>query len=68
MSFLKTDDLSISLTSIFMKLVGLWMAANKLQQRVRNITVGYTMIAIIFGMWIQITDMCYSWGDFSVSK
>ncbi|KAK9295815.1 hypothetical protein QLX08_009946 [Tetragonisca angustula] len=65
MSFRKTDDVSISLTSIFMKLVGLWIAANKSEQRVRNITVGYTMIAIIFGTWIQITDMCYSWGDFS---
>ncbi|CAD1469144.1 unnamed protein product, partial [Heterotrigona itama] len=65
MNFSKTDDLSISLTSIFMKLVGLWMAANQSEQRVRNFTVGYTMIAIIFGTWVQITDMCYSWGDFS---
>ncbi|KAF3426621.1 hypothetical protein E2986_13967 [Frieseomelitta varia] len=65
-TYTNTNDVSISLTSIFMKLVGLWIAANKSEQRVRNITVGYTMIAIIFGTWIQITDMCYSWGDFSI--
>ncbi|KAK9293410.1 hypothetical protein QLX08_011644 [Tetragonisca angustula] len=65
MSSDKNDDKSISLTSIFMKLVGLWMAGNRSEQRVRDITVGYTLIAILFAMWVQSTDMYYSWGDFS---
>ncbi|KAK1137079.1 hypothetical protein K0M31_001606 [Melipona bicolor] len=65
MSSVKTDDISISLTAIFMKLVGLWMASNRSEQRVRNITVGYTLIAIVFAFWVQTTDIYYSWGDFS---
>ncbi|KOX80308.1 Putative odorant receptor 13a [Melipona quadrifasciata] len=65
MSSVKTDDISISLTSIFMKLVGLWMASNRSEQRVRDITVSYTLIAIVFAIWIQSTDMYYSWGDLS---
>ena len=67
MSSVKTEeDISISLTSIFMKLVGLWMARNRSEQRVRDITLGYTLIAILFAIWVQSTDMYYSWGDFSV--
>lgn len=50
-----------------MKLVGLWMATERSEQRIRDITVGYTLVAIIFAMWLQTTDMYYSWGDFSVS-
>ncbi|XP_050594280.1 odorant receptor 13a-like [Bombus affinis] len=65
MSFIKTDDISVRLTSIFMKLVGLWMATERSEQRIRDITVGYTLVAIIFAMWLQTTDMYYSWGDFS---
>ncbi|XP_017795356.1 PREDICTED: uncharacterized protein LOC108576806 [Habropoda laboriosa] len=64
MSSFTTDDISISLTSVFMKIVGLWMASNRFEQRVRNITLCYTLIAILFALWIQMTDLYYSWGDF----
>ncbi|KOC60415.1 Putative odorant receptor 13a [Habropoda laboriosa] len=45
-------------------IVGLWMASNRFEQRVRNITLCYTLIAILFALWIQMTDLYYSWGDF----
>ncbi|XP_061939171.1 odorant receptor 47a-like isoform X2 [Apis cerana] len=62
MSFLESD-ISVSLTSIFMKLVGLWMASNQHQQRMRNIMVSYNVIAIFFALWIQAMDIYHSWGN-----
>ncbi|XP_031371298.1 LOW QUALITY PROTEIN: uncharacterized protein LOC102674860 [Apis dorsata] len=64
MNFLESD-VSVSLTSIFMKLVGIWMAGNQYEQRIRNITVIYSLVAIIFALWIQSMNIFYSWGDFS---
>ncbi|CAK9824227.1 Odorant receptor 13a [Anthophora retusa] len=64
MSDLKSEDVSIRITSVFMKIIGLWMAANRSEQRVRNITVTYSLIAILIGLWIQTTDLYHSWGDF----
>lgn len=66
MSFLESD-VSVSLTSIFMKLVGLWMAADQYEQRLRNISVTYNLVAILFALYLQTTDIYYSWGNFSVS-
>ncbi|CAK9796317.1 Odorant receptor 13a [Anthophora plagiata] len=64
MNFLKTDDLSVSLTSIFVKMVGLWKATNQSERRIRNITLMYTLFAILFALWVEIRDLYYSWGDF----
>ncbi|XP_016771071.1 odorant receptor 10a isoform X3 [Apis mellifera] len=64
MSFLESD-VSVSLTSIFMKLVGLWMAADQYEQRLRNISVTYNLVAILFALYLQTTDIYYSWGNFS---
>ncbi|XP_017766918.1 PREDICTED: uncharacterized protein LOC108555652 [Eufriesea mexicana] len=63
MSF-KIDDVSISLTSIFMKLVGLWMATNRSEQRLRHIMLIYTFAAILFCIWVEIMELYHSWGDF----
>ncbi|CAL7937529.1 unnamed protein product [Xylocopa violacea] len=65
MSVFRSDDLSIGLTSIFMKLVGLWMASDRAEQRVRDYTLSYTLIAILFAVWVQGRSIYYSWGDFS---
>ena len=66
MSFLE-NDVAVSLTSIFMKFVGIWMAGNQHQQRMRNIMVTYNVIAIFFALWIQAMDMYHSWGNIRVS-
>ncbi|XP_043793992.1 odorant receptor 13a-like [Apis laboriosa] len=62
MNFLESD-VSVSLTSIFMKFVGLWMAANEYEQRIRNIMVSYNVFAILFALWIQTMDIYNSWGN-----
>lgn len=65
---MKNDDFSINLSSIFIKLMGIWMANGQSEKCVRNMTILYSIIALLFGLWLQITDMYYSWGDFSVSQ
>ncbi|XP_076758959.1 odorant receptor 10-like [Xylocopa sonorina] len=65
MAVSKSNDVSIGITSVFMKLVGLWMAADRAEQRVRDCTLSYTLIAILFAVWVQARDIYYSWGDFS---
>ncbi|XP_033203407.1 odorant receptor 13a-like [Bombus vancouverensis nearcticus] len=65
MSFLKSHDISISLTSTFMKLVGLWTSKNQLERRVRLITLIYAFSIILFALWIEVTDTYYSFGDLS---
>lgn len=67
MGFLESD-ISVRLTSIFMKLVGLWMAANQYEQRMRNAMITYNVVAILFALWIQTMDIYYSWGNLSVSN
>ncbi|CAK9809324.1 Odorant receptor 13a [Anthophora quadrimaculata] len=64
MNILKTDDLSISLTTIFVKMVGLWKPRNHSERYIRNITLTYTLVAILYALWIQARDLYYSWGDF----
>ncbi|XP_031773979.1 odorant receptor Or2-like isoform X2 [Apis florea] len=64
MGFLESD-ISVRLTSIFMKLVGLWMAANQYEQRMRNAMITYNVVAILFALWIQTMDIYYSWGNLS---
>ncbi|XP_033362101.1 odorant receptor 13a-like [Bombus vosnesenskii] len=65
MRFLKSHDISISLTSTFMKLVGLWTSKNQSERRVRLITQIYTFAIILFALWLELTDIYYSFGDLS---
>ncbi|XP_033175944.1 odorant receptor 13a-like [Bombus impatiens] len=65
MSFLKSHDISISLTSTFMKLIGIWTSKNQMERRVRLITLIYAFSIILFALWIEITDTYYSFDDLS---
>ncbi|XP_076241046.1 uncharacterized protein LOC143183408 [Calliopsis andreniformis] len=58
-------DISITLTTIFMKMSGLWMAANYTEQIFRNTMLLYTTSLILFAVGVQTTDFYYSWGDVS---
>ncbi|XP_078041898.1 odorant receptor 13a-like isoform X1 [Augochlora pura] len=59
-------DFSIVLSAILMKCVGIWFADNRFEQRLRNGTFIYTIIAIVFGVWVQAEDLFHSWDDFGV--
>ncbi|CAK9795858.1 hypothetical protein ANTPLA_LOCUS547 [Anthophora plagiata] len=60
-----TKDFALSMTAILMKITGLWLAKDKKEERRRLYTLIYTVIAILFGVWIQIRDFYYSWPNFS---
>nr|XP_031844741.1 odorant receptor 13a-like [Nomia melanderi] len=59
------DDFSIAVTSFFMKVVGLWTSDNETEQRKRNITLCYTILQMMYGVYLQSTDFYHSKGDFS---
>ncbi|CAK9809327.1 Odorant receptor 13a [Anthophora quadrimaculata] len=60
-----TKDFALSMTAILMKITGLWLAKDKKEERKRLYTLIYTIIAILFGVWVQIRDFYYSWPNFS---
>lgn len=63
---LNGGDASMTMTAAFMKLVGLWTAKNRREQRARKFALIYTVAAMLFTLWIEFTDFYYSFGDFSV--
>ncbi|KOC59503.1 Odorant receptor Or2 [Habropoda laboriosa] len=68
MKLFKTDDLGFSVTSMFVKMIGLWMAKNQFEQHVRNVTLFYTFFFVSFGFYVEATNLYHSWGDLSVSN
>ncbi|XP_076241047.1 odorant receptor 10-like [Calliopsis andreniformis] len=64
MRLMPVKDISIVISSFFVKCVGFWLASSPSEQRLRNITLIYTVFNIIFSVWIQTRDFYYSWGDF----
>lgn len=62
-----TKDFALLMTSFLMKIVGLWLTNNKEEERTRQLTLMYTVVAILFGVWVQFRDFYYSWPNFGVS-
>lgn len=62
-----TKDFALLMTSFLMKIVGLWLTNNKKEERIRQLTLMYTVVAILFGVWVQFRDFYYSWPNFGVS-
>ncbi|XP_076678239.1 odorant receptor 13a-like [Andrena cerasifolii] len=57
------DDISLMIVSTFMKISGLWLAADDREQRRRNITLLYTIGQIFFGVYLLTADLLHSLGD-----
>ncbi|XP_076229585.1 odorant receptor 13a-like [Nomia melanderi] len=64
MGWVQYKDVSIAISAILMKCVGIWYADNRFEQRVRNSTLIYTVFTIIFSVWVQAEDLYHSWEDF----
>ncbi|XP_076678494.1 odorant receptor 13a-like [Andrena cerasifolii] len=64
MSSVHSKDVSLAISSFFVKCVGFWSATNRFEQWLRTITLMYTVFTIGFSVWVQIRDFYYSWGDF----
>lgn len=60
-------DISITWTSFLMKVVGLWLAADRDEQRRRDFALVYTVGALFIIVCIGFRDIYFTWGNFSVS-
>ncbi|XP_017766930.1 PREDICTED: uncharacterized protein LOC108555664 [Eufriesea mexicana] len=56
-------DLSISVTTFYMKYVGYWLAANYAEKRWSHIAMCYTNFIILFSMWTEIRALFFCWDD-----
>ncbi|KZC05972.1 Putative odorant receptor 13a [Dufourea novaeangliae] len=63
MRLARSDDISIDWTSLLMKIVGLWMAADRAEQRRRNFALIYTITIIVIATSIAFRDIYFSWGN-----
>ncbi|KOX67300.1 hypothetical protein WN51_00080 [Melipona quadrifasciata] len=61
------SDISITISQFMLKVVGIWISANDAEKCQRKFAMAYTIGSHIFGLYINLTDIYYSWGDFNVS-
>ncbi|XP_017766938.1 PREDICTED: odorant receptor 13a-like [Eufriesea mexicana] len=67
MSTRKVRDLSVSVTSFYMKFVGYWLATNYVEKQRRNIAMSYTLFTTLFSMSNEMRALYFSWGDMNDS-
>ncbi|XP_033203186.2 odorant receptor 13a-like [Bombus vancouverensis nearcticus] len=63
MSSRQVKDLSIIITSFYMKFVGFWLANNYVEKRRRNVALSYTLFAVLLSLSTEARDLYFSWGD-----
>lgn len=61
------SDISLEMSQFLLKAVGSWITVNKTEERQRRINMLYTVTSHIYALYINITDIYHSWGDFNVS-
>ncbi|XP_017766937.1 PREDICTED: odorant receptor 13a-like [Eufriesea mexicana] len=60
-------DLSVSVTTFYMKFVGFWLASNYAEKRWRNIAISYTLFTILFSISNETRSLYFSWGNLNDS-
>ncbi|XP_054008618.1 odorant receptor 4-like isoform X1 [Hylaeus anthracinus] len=55
------EDISIPITRVCLKVVGLWHAKDHVEQRHRKFMLFYTIYAMLYGVVLQTRDFYYSW-------
>lgn len=58
---------SLRMTRLFMKCIGMWYPKNSRQKLISNLIIIYTIIAQIIGLVIMLIDIYYIRGDLRVS-
>ena len=48
---------SVNLTRFYMKIVGFWIADTKREQIMMNVALVYAVIAIVFGIYVELVDL-----------
>ncbi|XP_043512117.1 odorant receptor 49b-like [Frieseomelitta varia] len=61
-------DISFRLTTFFLKVVGLWFRTTRVEKWLRNAVVVYSILTLVFSIWIHWRELYFSWGDFNISS
>ncbi|XP_076301383.1 odorant receptor Or2-like [Lasioglossum baleicum] len=56
---------SVVVSLVLSKVVGFWLSVDPVEQRRRDITLTYTVVLILFAVYIQVADFYYTEGDFT---
>lgn len=64
----KVRDLSVSVTTFYMKYVGYWLATNYDEKRWRKIAMCYTFFIIMISLSTEMRALCFCWNDLNVSE
>jgi len=59
---------SVSVTRVFMKMVGLWYVKTPREQLLLRVAFGYAVWQIIFAILVEGVDLYHCIGDFYVSN
>ncbi|KAF3419820.1 hypothetical protein E2986_12175 [Frieseomelitta varia] len=60
-------DMSIKMSHILLKLTGLSVTTNDSEERGRKFAVVYTIVALIYGVYVNVVDIYHSMNDLDVS-
>ena len=61
------SDISIVISQFLLKLTGIAITTNDAEKRIRKVAVAYTIGFHVFSLYMNISDIYHSWGDFNVS-
>ena len=61
------SDISIVISQFLLKLTGNSMTTNDAEERLRRVAMAYTIGFLVFSLYMNISDIYHSWGDFNVS-
>ncbi|XP_068977259.1 odorant receptor 30a-like [Bombus flavifrons] len=58
-------DISITLSQFLLKLAGVWMTVNNAEERRRRLTMAFTAVIHVYGLYLNLGDAYYTWNDLS---
>nr|XP_034179496.1 uncharacterized protein LOC117603964 [Osmia lignaria] len=56
-------DFSIAFATYLTKYTGIWVARNAAEELQRKISMSYTAVALVYGIYLNVVDIYHTWGD-----
>lgn len=60
-------DISIKMSHILLKLTGISATTNDIEERRRKFAVVYTIVTLVYGVYVNVADIYHSMDDLDVS-
>ncbi|CAL7937528.1 unnamed protein product [Xylocopa violacea] len=54
-------DVSIILCTLLLKIVGLWLAQDSVEERRRKVMIGCTLFSTVFATFVEVRDLYFTW-------